>query len=224
MAQTKKKPAATKKTGDKKSTQTKKSNSRGRAAQKSLFDTNHKMLACIIAIFFAVFMGAVVFIEAGSVWGILREFFFGVFGINAFVLPFFIIFVSIVSAIHKDTRHYKQRVTEIFFVYLLVISLCHVIVTDSALTYSEQISEAYNVYKDYAGNGLHYGFGVFGALFGSLPLLMTAGNKLAAGVIVVLVLLALVLFFFGTNIIKFIVSLKNLLKLSVNMLKKKLKI
>ena len=209
MAQTKKKPAATKKTGDKKSTQTKKSNSRGRATQKSLFDTNHKMLACIIAIFFAVFMGAVVFIEAGSVWGILREFFFGVFGINAFVLPFFIIFVSIVSAIHKDTRHYKQRVTEIFFVYLLVISLCHVIVTDSALTYSEQISEAYNVYKDYAGNGLHYGFGVFGALFGSLPLLMTAGNKLAAGVIVVLVLLALVLFFFGTNIIKFIVSLKK---------------
>ena len=107
MAQTKKKPAATKKTGDKKSTQTKKSNSRGRAAQKSLFDTNHKMLACIIAIYFAVFMGAVVFIEAGSVWGILREFFFGVFGINAFVLPFFIIFVSMPSIVQAQHNNIK---------------------------------------------------------------------------------------------------------------------
>ena len=47
-----------------------------KSRQKSLFDTPRKQIALLIFFAFAVFMGAVVFIDAGGVWGHLRNFFF----------------------------------------------------------------------------------------------------------------------------------------------------
>ena len=187
MAQNKKSGSSTKKkpnnTNKKKNTQT--------AAKNSLFNGQHKQIISLIGCFFALFMAAVVFIDAGSLWGMLRNFFFGVFGLTAFVFPFFIFFASVVSAIGKDTRKYKIKVTESFVIFVLLVSFLHIVNCQPEHTYGEQIADAYNVFKEYDGTGMHYGYGVFGALFGGLPLLMTAGNKLASGVIVVLVLLAL---------------------------------
>ncbi|MBQ7116033.1 MAG: DNA translocase FtsK [Clostridia bacterium] len=154
-------------------------------------------------------MGAVVFIDAGSLWGMLRNFFFGLFGLSAFILPVFILFVSIVSAIGKDSRKYKIKVTESFIIFVLLVSFLHIVNSQPELTYGEQISEAYKVFKEYDGTGMHYGYGVFGALLGGLPLLMTAGNKLAAGIVVVLILLALLMLFTGTTVLKLISSLKK---------------
>ena len=204
MAQNKKTNSSNKKktnTSSKKNTKT--------AAKNSLFSTQHKQIASFVGCFFALFMGAVVFIDAGSLWGMLRNFFFGLFGLSAFVLPIFILFVSVVSAIGKDSRKYKIKVTESFVIFILLVSFLHIVNSQSELTYAEQISEAYKVFKEYDGTGMHYGYGVFGALLGGLPLLMTAGNKLAAGIVVVLVLLALLMLFTGTTVLKLISSLKK---------------
>lgn len=205
MAQTKKSNSSNKK----KTNSTNKKNNTKTAAKNSLFNTQHKQIASLIACFFALFMGAVVFIEAGSLWGMLRNLFFGLFGLTAFVLPIFILFVSIVSAIGKDTRKYKIKVTESCIIFILLVAFLHIVNSQSELTYGEQLSEAYKVFKEYDGTGMHYGYGVFGALLGGLPLLMTAGNKLAAGVVVVLILLALLMLFTGTTVIKLISSLKK---------------
>ena len=204
MAQNKKTNSSNKKktnTSSKKNTKA--------AAKNSLFSTQHKQIAAFIGCFFALFMGAVVFIDAGSLWGMLRNFFFGLFGLSAFILPVFILFVSIVSAIGKDSRKYKIKVTESFIIFVLLVSFLHIVNSQPELTYGEQISEAYKVFKEYDGTGMHYGYGVFGALLGGLPLLMTAGNKLAAGIVVVLVLLALLMLFTGTTVLKLISSLKK---------------
>ena len=205
MAQTKKTNNSNKKkpnTANKKST-TKK------AAKNSLFNTQHKQIASLISCIFALFMAAVVFIEAGSVWGMLRNLFFGLFGLTAFILPIFILFASIVSAIGKDSRKYKIKVTESFIIFVLLVAFLHIVNSQPELTYGEQISAAYNVFKEFDGSGMHYGYGVFGALIGGLPLLLTGGNKLAAGIIVVLLLLTLLMFFTGTTILKLINSLKK---------------
>ena len=204
MAQNKKTNSSNKKktnTSSKKNTKA--------AAKNSLFSTQHKQIAAFIGCFFALFMGAVVFIDAGSLWGMLRNFFFGLFGLSAFILPVFILFVSIVSAIGKDSRKYKIKVTESFIIFVLLVSFLHIVNSQPELTYGEQISEAYKVFKEYDGTGMHYGYGVFGALLGGLPLLMTAGNKLAAGIVVVLILLALLMLFTGTTVLKLISSLKK---------------
>ena len=205
MAQTKKSNNTNKK---KTNTTSKKATSKN-AAKNSLFNAQHKQIASFIGCFFALFMGAVVFIDAGSLWGMLRNLFFGLFGLTAFVLPIFILFISIVSAIGKDTRKYKFKVTESFIIFVLLVAFLHIVNCQPELTYGEQISEAYKVFKEFDGTGMHYGYGVFGALVGGLPLLMTAGNKLAAGIVVILVLLALLMLFTGTTVLKLISSLKK---------------
>ena len=205
MAQTKK----TSNSNKKKPNNANKKNTTKKAAKNSLFNSQHKQIVSFIGCFFALFMGAVVFIDAGSLWGMLRNLFFGLFGLTAFVLPIFILFVSVVSAIGKDSRKYKIKVTESFIIFVLLIAFLHIVNSQPELTYGEQISEAYNVFKEFDGTGMHYGYGVFGALVGGLPLLMTAGNKLAAGIVVVLVLLALLMLFTGTTVLKLISSLKK---------------
>ncbi len=154
-------------------------------------------------------MLAVVLIDAGSVWGALRNFFFGIFGFNAFIVPLFNGFISIMSAIGKDDRKNKIKVFEGVVVFSLIVAFIHIVKVDSQLTYGEQIEEAYNVFKSYGGEGMRYGLGVFGALVGGIPLLLTASNKLAAGLFTVLILLALVMFFSGTTILKLMQSLKK---------------
>ena len=205
MAQTKK----SNNTNKKKTNATSKKATSKKAAKNSLFNAQHKQIASFIGCFFALFMGAVVFIDAGSLWGMLRNLFFGLFGLTAFILPIFILFISIVSAIGKDTRKYKFKVTESFIIFVLLIAFLHIVNCQPELTYGEQISEAYKVFKEFDGTGMHYGYGVFGALVGGLPLLMTAGNKLAAGIVVILVLLALLMLFTGTTVLKLISSLKK---------------
>ncbi len=205
MAQTKK----TNNSNKKKPNTTNKKNNTKKAAKNSLFNTQHKQIASLIGCFFALFMGAVVFIDAGSLWGMLRNLFFGLFGLTAFILPIFILFVSIVSAIGKDTRKYKFKVAESFIIFILIVAFLHIVNSKPELTYGEQISAAYNVFKEFDGTGMHYGYGVFGALIGGLPLLMTAGNKLAAGIVVILILLALLMLFTGTTVLKLISSLKK---------------
>lgn len=203
MAQTKKSGKSNKKTT------AKNSNNKKQNAQKSLFDSQHKMIAAFIGLFLSVFMGAVVFIEAGGLWGILRNFFFGVFGLSAFIIPIFIFFVCFVCLIHKETRAYKQRVAECFVVFLLLMAFCHIVVCDSSLSYGEQITAAYKVFKDFDGSGMHYGYGVLGAILGGVSLLITAGSKAAAGVIAVLITLSLVMIFWGTKIIRLTSKLKK---------------
>ena len=205
-----------KKTTEKKRTDAKKT------AEKSLFDNQHKQIMSLVGCFFALFMGAVVFIEAGGLWGMLRNLFFGLFGLTAFVFPIFILFVSIVSAIGKDSRKYKIKVTESFIIFVLLISFLQVVRADAELTYGQQISEAYSTFKDNNYSGINFGYGVFGAFFGGLPLLVTGGNKLAAGVVVVLVLLALLMLFTGTTVFKLISTFKKPAKVAADYAEEKL--
>ena len=175
---------------------------------KLLFSPEHKQIVSLIGFFISLFMCAVVFIEAGSVWGVLRNFFFGLFGFNAYIIPFFIGFVCIVAAIGKDSRKYKIKVVEGFTLFALVVMFLHIVITNAERTYGEQIADAYNVFKNYSGEGPRFGYGVFGAVLGGIPLLLTGGNKLAAGIVVILIFIALFMIFSGTTLLKLIQSLK----------------
>ena len=203
MAQNKKKSVQ-----KKGKTQNKNTKTQRKDVRKPLFSKDYKQVVSLVGFFFSVFMAAVVFIEAGSVWGALRNFFFGLFGLNAFIVPFFLAFISVVSALGKDTRKYKYRVIEGFVLFTLLVSFLHIVRVDATLTYGEQIEQGYKTFKEFSGVGTHYGYGVFGAVFGGVPLLLTGGNKLAAGVITLLLFLILLMIFSGTTLLKLIQSLK----------------
>ncbi len=203
MAQKKKQTKSRSNSSAKRKTQNKKN------AQSSLFNAEHKQIISFIGFFISLFVIAVVFIKAGGVWGALRTFFFGVFGLTAFVFPVFTAFISIMAALGKDNREYKIKVTEGFIVFILLVSLLHIVNTNSELTYAEQIKSAYNVYKTYNGDGMHYGYGVFGAIFGGASLMLTGGSKLASGIIVSLLLICLIMFFSGTTLSKLFGTIKK---------------
>ncbi len=202
--------AQSKKTTNKKSTKRtsgKKSNSKNVLAP--LFSSNHKTTFTVVMLFVSILMCAVVFIDGGSVWGSLRNLIFGLFGMFGFVIPIATTVFCVVALLHKDSRQYKFRVFEGFVIFTLIVSLCHVVSSGEGLTYGEQISEAYNVFKNYDGTGMHYGFGVYGALFGGIALMLTAGTKVASAIIVILVLIALLILFAGPTIIKLTANLKK---------------
>ncbi len=208
MAQSKKTGVSKGKSAqNKKSTQTKQN--KKAAAKDSLFSTEHKQVFAFVGFFLSLFMIAVVLIDAGSLWGALRNFFFGIFGVFAYVMPFFFCFISVVAAIGKDTRKYKFKVTEAFIVFALFVGFLHIVNANPELGYWDQVGESYNVFKMYDGSGMRYGYGVFGALVGGIPMLLTGFNKLAAGIITIILLLALIMIFSGTSILKLLQTLKG---------------
>ena len=187
-----------------------KANTKGKNTKKTTIADSSKKQGVLLGIFiFSIFMAAVVFIDAGGPWGYLRNFFFGVFGFTAFLIPFFLIFVSVIAAIGRDSRKYKYRVVEGVVIYTLVMAFIHIVSCEAQLKFGEQITANYNIYKTADGSGPRFGTGVYGALFGGLPLLLTDGNKLAAGIITFLLIFSLVMIFSGTSLLKLVRSLKT---------------
>ena len=191
------------------STKSKTNSKKNTKKTTTIADSTKKQGVIFGTFVFAIFMAAVTFIEAGGVWGYLRNFFFGVFGWSAFIVPFFIIFVSVIAAIGRDTRKYKYRVVEGVVLFTLVMAFIHIVSTKEPLGYGEQIIANYNVFKSYNGDGMRYGTGVLGAVFGGLPLLITEGNKLAAGIITFLLVFSLTMLFTGTSLLKLLRTLKT---------------
>ena len=67
-----------------------KANTKGKNAKKTTIADSSKKQGVLLGVFiFSILMAAVVFIDAGGPWGYLRNFFFGVFGFTAFLIPFF---------------------------------------------------------------------------------------------------------------------------------------
>ncbi|MBE6747708.1 MAG: DNA translocase FtsK [Ruminococcaceae bacterium] len=89
------------------------------------------------------------------------------------------------------------------------MAFIHIVSFEEQLTYGEQIAENYNVYKSFNGEGARFGTGVYGAVLGGLPLLLTGGHKVAAGIITFLILFSLLMIFSGTSLLKLIRSLKT---------------
>ena len=203
--------AAQKKSTKKTTNSTKsKANSKKNTKKTTTIAESTKKQGIVFGTFvFAIFMAAVTFIEAGGIWGHLRNFFFGVFGWSAFIIPFFIIFVSVIAAIGRDTRRYKYRVVEGVVLFVLVMAFVHIVSTKEPLKYGEQIIANYNIFKSYNGDGMRFGTGVLGAIFGGLPLLVTEGNKLAAGIITFLLVFSLTMLFTGTSLLKLLRTLKT---------------
>ena len=126
-----------------------KTNTKGKNTKKTNIADSSKKQGVLLGVFiFAIFMAAVVFIDAGGPWGSLRNFFFGVFGFTAFIFPFFLMFVSVIAAIGRDSRKYKYRVVEGVVIYTLIIAFVHIVSSSDGLGYGEQITESYNVFKN----------------------------------------------------------------------------
>ena len=202
--------AQKKKAAPKKSSKATNKNTNNKAAPgkgfdiKTLFSSEHKQVAALISFFVGLLLAAFIYAPIDGWLYNLKCVFYGLFGITIYVLPLFICFVSVVAAIGRDSKKYKIKVIEGFILVTLIAMFMHIVTTDGELTYGEQIVNAYKVASEDLGV---FDYGVFGALFGGLPFIIT-NNKIFPGISTILVFIALLMIFSGTSLLKLLQSLK----------------
>ena len=193
MAQTKRKPTNTKK----KKTNVPEPSRNGQAVE-------------LVVTFVSLLLFLIAVIPAGSVWGAVRTFLFGVFGFGAYILPLFVGACCVVASLGKATAKFRSRVIEASILYTIFAAFVHVVSVTKDLTYGRGISWAYHLLETSKAAGkARLGTGVFGALFGGLPLLLTGGSKAPAAILTALLFIVLFLLFTGTTIVRLVEMMKK---------------
>ncbi len=168
-----------------------------RAANKEA-DKKKKQVRAIILFAIGLFLAFLVLIPGESLWLIMHDFIFGIFGITSYLIPIAVIYISILLAKDKNKRFISVRTVEIISIAILaslIITIIFVPITDG---FFEYISKSYLTGINLVGGG------VFSAVL-SYPL-MAALGKTGAIVVVSIILFVLILLVSGVSLIAFLTN------------------
>ena len=167
----------------------KKKNTKKNNRKKSSGFKLNKQLWAIILFATSILWFCLAVIDADGLWGALRTFSFGVFGFCTFIFPLILLIVAVLLALDKADDRIIAKIVEAVLLITVICSFVHIAqcTTDDYFT---AIKDAYNVYKI---DGSMLGGGVLGAAIGGLIMLITGGSKVAAFVIVSIVLFVLIM-------------------------------
>ena len=142
----------------------------------------------------AILVLFLVIIEGQSLWKMLHSFLFGLFGISVYLLPFFLGFIAVVSAMGKFSSALTVKTVESSLLVLFLSAAIDVFSEHPAnQSFGEHLTAAYN-------RGIEGGGGGFlGALIGE-PINMLCGTA-GAGVIVCLAIFVLFMLLTGITLI-----------------------
>jgi S-DNA-T family DNA segregation ATPase FtsK/SpoIIIE len=157
----------------------------------------NKQLSAIILFAVSILWFCLAIIDAGGVWGGLRTLMFGMFGFCTFIFPLLMLVVAVFIAIDKADENVISKIIQASVLITVISSIVHVAQCNYGSTYFDAIKDAYNFYNI---DGSMLGGGVWGALFGGFVLLITGGNKLAAMIILVLLLFVFVMVITGLTL------------------------
>ncbi len=178
----------------KKKTTTKKQVKKTRAKKQVVVN---KQLSAIILFAVSILWFCLAIIDAGGIWGGLRTFMFGMFGFFSFIFPLLLLVVAVFIAIDKADKNVISKIIQATVLLTVISSIVHIAQCNYGNTYFEAIKDAYNFYYI---DGSMLGGGVWGALFGGLILLITGENKLAAMIILILLLFVFVMIITGLTL------------------------
>lgn len=161
----------------KKKNTAKKPTKSSRPTEKSLVN---KQITAVLLFAFSILWFCIAVIDANGLWGILRTFFFGVFGFCNFILPFILLATSIIIAFDKTEYSYISKIIEATILVSVICSIIHIFKCDEGSTYFASIKDAYN---EYSIDGSMLGGGAWGAVLGGVLLAITGGSKTPALII-----------------------------------------
>ena len=177
-----------------KNTKRKQKASQQQAAKRQLYS--------VIGFAIAVFMLCVVFIKGENVWLMLHNFTFGVFGVTAYAVPFFIGIVSVVLALEKMTNNALAKLIEGGALIALLGAAIDIFSKHTPdISFWKHIGNAYV-------NGTHLKSGGFlGALIGQ-PIYLLFG-KTGAAITVILIMVVLLMVMTGTTLLSIVRAVKK---------------
>lgn len=157
----------------------------------------NKQLTAIIMFAVGILWFCMALIDAEGLWGGLRTFLFGVFGVFTFIFPLFLLVAAAFMALDKNDNNFTSKIVQISVIVTLISGIVHVFQCNPGDTYFVAIKEAYNVFYI---DGSMLGGGAFGAIIGGVFLAITGGNVAAALIIEFVILFVLVMIFTGLTL------------------------
>ena len=157
----------------------------------------NKQLSAIIMFAVGILWFCMALIDAEGLWGGLRTFLFGVFGVFTFIFPLFLLVSAAFMALDKNDNNFTSKIIQISIIVTLISGIVHVFQCNPDDTYFIAIKEAYNVFYI---DGSMLGGGAFGAIIGGIFLAITGGNVAAALIIEFVISFVLIMIFTGLTL------------------------
>ena len=157
----------------------------------------NKQLSAIVMFAVGILWFCMALIDAQGLWGGLRTFLFGVFGVFTFIFPLFLLVSATFMALDKNDNNFTSKIIQISIIVTLISGIVHVFQCNPDDTYFVAIKEAYNVFYI---DGSMLGGGAFGAIIGGIFLAITGGNVAAALIIEFVISFVLIMIFTGLTL------------------------
>ena len=157
----------------------------------------NKQLSAIVMFAVGILWFCMALIDAEGLWGGLRTFLFGVFGVFTFIFPLFLLVSAAFMALDKNDNNFTSKIIQISIIVTLISGIVHVFQCNPDDTYFIAIKEAYNVFYI---DGSMLGGGAFGAIIGGIFLAITGGNVAAALIIEFVISFVLIMIFTGLTL------------------------
>lgn len=157
----------------------------------------NKQLSAIIMFAVGILWFCMALIDADGLWGGLRTFLFGIFGVFTFIFPLFLLVSAAFIALDKNDGNFTSKIIQISIIVTLISGIVHAFQCNPGDTYFVAIKEAYNVFYI---DGSMLGGGAFGAIIGGIFLAITGGNVAAALIIEFILLFVIVMIFTGLTL------------------------
>jgi len=145
-----------------------------------------------------ILVGCFVLIQGEHVWRWCHDALLGLFGNCAILLPIFLLYISVITALEKRNEHPATRMALTVLVIILFCSAFFVFSIDSSIPADDYWDKLLVLY---GGDGVHTSSGLFGGLLG-IPLVASLG-LLGSRIFLILALFASLMILTGTTLMQF---------------------
>jgi len=150
----------------------------------------------IVLLGIALIFLAATLIKGEHIWLVIHNFFFGLFGVTAFVWPLMLIYLAIVIATNRSMLSAKGNIIGASSFVVLLAGIIHVFSDASDVgNIGAQIQYVWGMRDDI----LTSRGGVVGALFGGLPAMLF--GKTAAAIVLIVLLIVVFMLVTGTTLV-----------------------
>ncbi len=188
---------------------TRTTSSRSKAAQKAAQTKKEKAVAesaryqtvAVLLFASAILLFCFVAIPGASLWGAIHRLLLGLFGICAYLLPFFIGYLGVLSAMERSIGSVRSKLWQSVILIVMLGSTIHIFSTDVGdATFLIALKEAFiSASEDYHGGG------VLGGIFGYLMEYLF--TDVGAKIILILLIFVFLMLVTGTTVFSLVKAL-----------------
>lgn len=146
----------------------------------------------------AILIACLILITGDNIWLWCHNVLLGLFGSCAILWPILLLYISIVTALEKQTEHPAARIILMVIIIILFCAAVYVFSTPETVPFKEYCKKLTELYGN---NTLHTPSGLFGGLLG-IPL-AAALSLLGSRIFLVLALFVAIMILTGTTLVQF---------------------